>query len=191
MHNKQKEIKNKWYQRKNVKVIAMTFVVILLYQFLTSKKKEVENKLPIGGPNVEIKQPYLTNKTPVPTTNSSLTADSTIEEVSFTDSNVVKAYRNTSWKVMPTSQAEPHVMTFNEGSKDRLEIRQAIRQATEISEQELEEWWIGANGDDQVVATVSHIDSTNPYRVTLQWRTNKGWQTTLLEELKTLPTHFQ
>lgn len=190
MHDTQKEIKNKWYQRKYVKGIAMTFVVILLYQLLTSNKKEVENKLPIGGPNVEIKQP-LTKKSPVPTTNSSLTADSTIEEVSVTDSNVVKAYRNISWKVIPTSQTEPHVVAFNDGSKDRLEIRQAISQATEISEQELEEWWIGANGDDQVVATVSRIDSTNPYRVTLQWRTNKGWQTTLLEELKTLPTHFQ
>lgn len=179
--------KNKWYQRKYIKVLFALLLISVLYRVLIPKNKKAENKLDIGGPIVEL-QPY-NDTTKVKTNTSQTTAvESSIEEVSVNDSTVIRAYRDNNWQIIPTTQAEPHTISYDEESNDRLEIRQAISQATAIPADQLEEWWIGAAGEHAVTATVSKLATEQAYRVSLEWQQNKGWQVTLIEELNSLPS---
>lgn len=116
--------------------------------------------------------------------------DIEIEEISSDDSNVKTAYKG-DWDPIGTKQEGPHTINYNDGSDDRVEIKEAVVKVTELDENDMVEHWIGRGGDQAVIATVynsSYEESIDEiYRVYLQWIDEEGWQPTKVEELKHLP----
>jgi len=113
-----------------------------------------------------------------------------IEEIPSDDSNVKTAYKG-DWDPIGTKQEGPHTINYNDGSDDRVEIKEAVVKVTELDENDMIEHWIGRGGDQAVIATVynsSYEESIDEiYRVYLQWIDEEGWQPTKVEELKHLP----
>lgn len=106
-----------------------------------------------------------------------------IEYVDSVDDNVIEAYIG-HWEPMETSQTEPHIIDLSEQSIDRKEIIRAILHVTELEADNLVEWAIQKDEDNQVIATVSDKDEEQILRIYLSWITDEGWQVTKIEELK-------
>lgn len=96
------------------------------------------------------------------------------------DENVISAFTK-NWPPIGTEQEEPHVMQFNKETKDWEEMERALKVATELDE--LIIWWLGNDGDQRAVGTVTSMDQTEIYRVYISWITNEGWQPTKVEVL--------
>ena len=103
------------------------------------------------------------------------------EEVEPSDANVSKAYTG-NWEPVGTKQSGSHTTNYDDGSQDRIEIKEAVQLATGL--QDMTELWVGNGGDQKVIATVASSDETDIYRVYLSWVDEKGWQPTKVEELK-------
>ncbi|WP_227994808.1 YrrS family protein [Oceanobacillus sp. CFH 90083] len=98
------------------------------------------------------------------------------------DSNVSEAYTG-DWDPIGTEQDGPHNTDFSDGSQDRIEIKRATSMVTGLSEDDMIEHWVGNNGPDRVIATVSDSSNSEVYRVFLDWVDGEGWQPTQVEEL--------
>lgn len=105
-----------------------------------------------------------------------------IEQTESSDDNVIEAYTG-NWQPIGTVQEGPHTTNFDNGSQDRIEIKQAVMSATDLGE-EMTEHWIGNDGDQKVVATVANPGNSEIYRVYLSWIDHEGWQVTKVERLK-------
>lgn len=104
-------------------------------------------------------------------------------EVAANDPNVIRAFEG-NWAPIGTTQSEPHVTNYNDGSADRIEIKRAVSQATGVPEGDMIENWVGNNGDQKVTATVTQPSSGKIYKVYLSWIAQQGWQVTRVEELR-------
>lgn len=104
------------------------------------------------------------------------------EQVEPSDDNVIEAYTG-NWQPIGTIQEGPHTTNYDEGSQDRIEIKQAVMSVTGLGE-DLTEQWIGNGGDQKVIATVHDPAQTEIYRVYLSWIDEQGWQPTKVEKLK-------
>lgn len=106
------------------------------------------------------------------------------EEVFITepsdDENVISSFTK-NWDPIGTEQSEPHVIQYEKGTQDRIEMEEAIRLATGLNEMIV--WWLGRDGEQQVIATVTPKDQSENYRVYLSWITKQGWQPTKVEIL--------
>lgn len=105
------------------------------------------------------------------------------EEVESDDSNVKKAYKS-NWEAIGTSQEEPHTTSFDKGSTDWQEMKQAVEVATGIPSEEQVEHWFGGAGEQAAEATVAPKSNQDEiYRVHLEWVEDQGWKPVLVEEL--------
>ncbi|MBT2598245.1 MULTISPECIES: YrrS family protein [unclassified Oceanobacillus] len=104
------------------------------------------------------------------------------ESVEPSDENVSEAYTG-NWEPIGTEQEGPHTTTYDDGSQDRIEIKEATSMVTGINPENMVEWRVENGGDQKVVATVSNMDETQVFRVYLQWIDGEGWQPTKVEEL--------
>lgn len=109
-----------------------------------------------------------------------------ISRLSSEDENVISAYTK-HWDPIGTNQAEPHITRFEKDTDDWMEMEKAMGIATELDE--FITWWIGNDGDQRVVGTITTIDQTDTYRVYLSWVPNEGWQPTRVEILKVNDKH--
>lgn len=105
------------------------------------------------------------------------------EKTDPSDDNVTSAVTG-NWKPVETKQEGTHTTDYNNGSQDRIEIKQASANATGLSVEDMIEWRVENNGDQKVVATVSDTQQTKTYRIFLTWIENKGWQPNKVEQLK-------
>lgn len=104
------------------------------------------------------------------------------ESVEPSDDNVSDAYTG-NWDPIGTEQEGPHTTTYDDGSQDRIEIKEATSMVTGIDADNMVEWLVENGGDQKVIATVSDKDETQTFRVYLQWVDGEGWQPTKVEEL--------
>lgn len=104
------------------------------------------------------------------------------KEVTSEDPNVIRAVVG-EWEPVGTSQSEPHFTNYDDGSTDRLEIKNAVSQASGVAENDMIENWIGNNGEQKVTATVTQTSTGKVFKVYLSWIEKKGWQATRVEEL--------
>ncbi|HLS35429.1 MAG TPA: YrrS family protein [Bacillota bacterium] len=102
------------------------------------------------------------------------------------DENVISAFSK-NWDPIGTEQNEPHETQFNKQSTDWKEMEQAMKIATELDE--LIIWWLGNDGDQKAVGTVTSMDQKKIFRVYLSWITNEGWQPTKVEVLQENDMH--
>lgn len=112
-----------------------------------------------------------------------LESDIDVQEVDSTDDNVIVAYTG-NWLPIGTSQTGTHTTDYSDGSLDRIEIKRAVSAVTGISEDDMIEHWVGNDGEQKVVATVSSKSNKEVYRVYLSWIDNEGWQVTKVERIK-------
>lgn len=96
--------------------------------------------------------------------------------------DVAEAYTG-DWDPIGTEQEGDHNTDFSDGSADRVEIKRAVSKVTGLSEDGMIEHWVGNNGPDKVIATVSDSSNSENYRVFLNWVDGEGWQPTQVEEL--------
>lgn len=107
-----------------------------------------------------------------------------LEETAPSDDLVIQAYTG-DWDPVATSQEGEHTSTnFSEGSEDRIEIKKASAKATGLNEADMIEWWVGNDGPNRVLTTVSDKEQNSIYRVYMEWVQEKGWKPTKIEKLK-------
>ena len=101
------------------------------------------------------------------------------------DSNVIQAWVNTKWTPYPTAQTGTHESVFDKDHIDYQEKVKLIYRDTEFTENDSIIWSIkNASGD--AVAVFSTLTQSEVYRLTMTWIDGQGWQTTLIEQLKSL-----
>jgi cell division protein FtsL len=101
------------------------------------------------------------------------------------DSNVIQSWVNKQWTPYPTQQTGTHESAFDEGHIDYQEKVKLIYRDTEFTEDDSIIWSIkNASGD--AVAVFSTLNQSEVYRLTMTWIDGEGWQTTLIQQLKSL-----
>lgn len=106
-----------------------------------------------------------------------------IIEIESNDENVLKAYTQ-NWKPVGTNQTGEHEISWDDKSQDWQEMMRAVSVATNISRDDMIEWWVEGGGEQKVIATVSNQAETEIFRVYVSWIDNEGWQPTKVEQLK-------
>ncbi|KAB2338642.1 YrrS family protein [Cytobacillus depressus] len=100
-----------------------------------------------------------------------------------TEENVKKPIENPSWKPIGTSQAGEHTSVYDQNSVDWSEMSQAISYATGIGQDNMTIWFLGNNGHNKSVGTVSAKGQKEKYRVYIEWVDGQGWKPTKVEEI--------
>ncbi|MCL6588070.1 MAG: YrrS family protein [Anoxybacillus sp.] len=121
-------------------------------------------------------------------TNNEETAPTTekaevIETAGDPASGVEKEIVDPSWQPIGTTQSEPHVTTFDENSVDWKEMLDAVSYATGLAHDNMIVWFIGNNGPNKAVATVSPNDKSVKYKVYIAWVEHQGWKPEKIEQL--------
>lgn len=80
-----------------------------------------------------------------------------------------------------------HATDYNDGSTDRVAIKNEIMAATGLKE-DLIEWWIGNDGAGRVEATVSNREQTEIYQVHLQYG-DGNWHVLDYERINEVPNN--
>jgi cobalamin biosynthesis protein CobT len=115
--------------------------------------------------------------------NNTLNEEVETEEAETSDDNVIEAYTG-NWQPVGTEQEGQHTTDYSDGSQDRIEIEEAVSYATGLNQNDMTTHWVGNDGDQRVVATVSDSDHTEIYRVFLSFIDGEGWQPTKVEVLE-------
>ncbi|WP_067837174.1 YrrS family protein [Amphibacillus sediminis] len=103
------------------------------------------------------------------------------------DHNVMYAYTG-NWDPIPTEQAEPHQISWDQSSQDWREMMQAAEMASGIAVDEMYYLWVSGEGPQSVIATFSNNTMDQHYRVYLSWIENQGW---LPDRVEMLHEHDQ
>jgi hypothetical protein len=111
-------------------------------------------------------------------------SEEVIETEGDASSNVMREIVNPSWQPIGTTQSEPHVTTYDENSVDWKEMLDAISYATRLPQSEMIVWFIGNNGPNKAVATISTKDQKEHYKVYIEWVEQQGWKPTKVQQLR-------
>lgn len=152
---------------------------------MSSIKKETRN-IEIGGPKVtlisEKKEKHEVKEKIKDTIVKE--KEENIITIDSSDSNVKAAWKNKDWIPQTSQQKEPHTINFATDNIDRIEMKHSFSTALNLEEDLIEEWWLDTTQKkDEVIGLLSNKQSEQPYRVTIKWVSNKGWQPILVEEL--------
>ncbi len=96
---------------------------------------------------------------------------------------VNKTIENQSWQPIGTSQVGEHVSVYEQDSVDWSEMTQALSYATGIDHDNMTVWFLGNNGHNKSVGTVSAKNQKQKYRVYIDWVDGQGWKPTKVEEI--------
>ncbi len=97
--------------------------------------------------------------------------------------NVKKTIENPSWKPIGTTQTGDHYAVYDKESVDWAEMLQAISYATGVDQSNMSVWFLGNNGFNKSVGTITTKDQKQVYRVYIDWVDGQGWKPTKVEEL--------
>lgn len=180
--------------------IAIAFVFILIVFFgwqllfshdnqnkqMTEPKEKVTKKKEDNDEKVEIEIGHnqQSSEEASEETDNQAESQEVIETAGDPSSNVIKEIVNPSWQPVGTTQSEPHVTTFDEHSVDWKEMLDAVSYATGLSQSDMVVWFIGNNGPNKAVATISTKDKSQYYKVYIEWVENQGWKPTKVQQLR-------
>lgn len=99
------------------------------------------------------------------------------------DQNIKRTVENPNWKPIGTTQAGEHTSVFDKESVDWNEMLQAITYATGVPESDMTVWFLGNNGHNKAVGTISSKGTKEKYKVYIDWVDGQGWKPTKVEEL--------
>lgn len=97
--------------------------------------------------------------------------------------NVNKTIENSSWQPIGTTQTGEHTSVYDPDSVDWAEMLQAMSYATGISQDNMTVWFLGNNGHNKSVGTISSKGQQEKYRVYIEWVDGQGWKPTKVEQL--------
>ncbi|MDZ5607652.1 YrrS family protein [Bacillus pseudomycoides] len=100
-----------------------------------------------------------------------------------TQPKATDAYTKPSWKPIGTTQGATPAMTFQQGSADWNEMKQAISSAIEVPVEQLIIHRIGNNGKQKAYGNVQDKQSGKRYYVNIDWVENEGWKPVLVQTL--------
>jgi cytoskeletal protein RodZ len=98
--------------------------------------------------------------------------------------NVKKTIENPSWNPIGTTQTGEHYAVYDKESVDWAEMLQAMSYATGVDQSNMNVWFLGNNGFNKSVGTITTKDQKQIYRVYIDWVDGQGWKPTKVEELK-------
>lgn len=123
------------------------------------------------------------NETNQPSSKQTESSQQVIETAGDPASGVEKEIVDPSWQPIGTTQSEPHVTTFDENSVDWKEMLDAVSYATGLPHDDMIVWFIGNNGPNKAIATVSPKDKSVKYKVYIAWVEHQGWKPEKIEQL--------
>lgn len=185
-------------------VIAFLFLILFLlviYIFIGSGDKVdlEENESPSGqleetSENTQESSEFENdleeeNELPEEDTNEENEADEENEEESDTEEE--DSEENIADESVVNEEAphdEGHAIDFNDGSADRIAIKEEIMKLTGL-ESDLIEYWVGNDGPGRVSATVASADQSEIYEVSLQYGEG-AWHVVDYQSLDSVPTDF-
>ncbi|WP_026583782.1 YrrS family protein [Bacillus sp. J33] len=97
--------------------------------------------------------------------------------------DVEKTIENPSWKPVGTSQSGEHTAVYDQNAVDWKEMLQAISYATGVDQNNMTVWFLGNNGPNKSVGTISTKDQSEKYRVYIDWVDGQGWKPVKVEVL--------
>ncbi len=97
--------------------------------------------------------------------------------------NIKKTTENPNWQPIGTDQAGDHTSVFDRDSVDWTEMVQTISYATGVEESNMTIWFLGNNGHNRAVGTISAKDTKEKFKVYIDWVDGQGWKPTKVEEL--------
>ncbi|EEL49212.1 MULTISPECIES: YrrS family protein [Bacillus cereus group] len=100
-----------------------------------------------------------------------------------TQPKATDAYTKSSWKPIGTTQGATPAMTFQQGTADWNEMKQAISTAIEIPVEQLVIHRIGNNGQQKAYGNVQDKQTGKKYYVNIDWVENEGWKPVLVQTL--------
>ncbi|CAI8740070.1 MULTISPECIES: YrrS family protein [Bacillus] len=100
-----------------------------------------------------------------------------------TQPKATDAYTKPSWKPVGTTQGATPAMTFQQGSADWNEMKQAISAAIEVPVEQLVIHRIGNNGKQKAYGNVQDKQTGKRYYVNIDWVENEGWKPALVQTL--------
>ncbi|MBM7554679.1 YrrS family protein [Thalassobacillus pellis] len=110
--------------------------------------------------------------------------DSKDAQVKESDKPNVEKVITKDWSPVPTKQENHSGITYEKGTQDWQEMKQAIRKGAGLAEGDMILWWAEGNGHNKVIATATNKAETENYRVYVEWVENKGYQPTKVEVLQ-------
>jgi len=103
------------------------------------------------------------------------------------DSIISETIINAAWKPIGTTQTGDHVSQYVVTSVDWNEKKQALAYATGLPQDSMIFWKIkNGGGPQKSIGIVSSRDSTQKYRVYLEWVDGEGWKPVKMDKLTTL-----
>ncbi|MBX9973132.1 YrrS family protein [Cytobacillus firmus] len=97
--------------------------------------------------------------------------------------DVEKTIENPAWKPVGTSQSGEHTAVYDQNSADWQEMLNAITYATGVDQGNMTVWFLGNNGPNSSVGTISTKDQSEKYRVYIDWVDGEGWKPSKVEVL--------
>lgn len=100
--------------------------------------------------------------------------------------DVEKTIENPAWKPVGTSQSGEHAAVYDQNHVDWQEMLSAISYATGIEQGNMTVWFLGNNGPNSSVGTISTKDQSEKYRVYIDWVDGEGWKPSKVEVLNAI-----
>ena len=100
--------------------------------------------------------------------------------------DVEKTIENPAWKPVGTSQSGEHTAVYDQNHVDWQEMLSAISYATGIEQGNMTVWFLGNNGPNSSVGTISTKDQSEKYRVYIDWVDGEGWKPSKVEVLNAI-----
>lgn len=110
-----------------------------------------------------------------------------VTSVPSDDAIIAETITNNAWKPVGTSQTGDHVSQYDGTSVDWNEKKQALAYATGLPQDSMIFLKIkNGGGPQKSIGIVSSRDSTQKYRVYLEWVDGEGWKPVKMDKLTTL-----
>ena len=103
---------------------------------------------------------------------------------SESDDEIVLSSYTADWDAVPTSQTEPHTISFEQDTDDWNEMLAAATLATGINSEAMQYLWVSGNGPNKVITTYTDRDTQEHFRVYIEWVEGEGYTPTQVDLLK-------
>lgn len=114
-----------------------------------------------------------------------------VTSVPSDDAIIAETVTNTEWKPVGTTQTGDHVSQYDGTSVDWNEKKQALAYATGLPQDSMIFLKIkNGGGPQKSIGIVSSRDSTQKYRVYLEWVDGEGWKPVKMDKLTTLDFNY-
>lgn len=132
-----------------------------------------------------------TDKADETTTGDDSDEPGSVTSVPSDDPIIDETIINTAWEPVGTTQTGEHVSQYDGTSVDWNEKKQALAYATGLPQDSMIFLKIkNGGGPQKSIGIVSSRDSTQKYRVYLEWVDGKGWKPVKMDKLTTLDFNY-